>query len=156
LEVQYLSKKSLYGKILDSLKVCDKALTEVCSLFLMMTLAINEHLLQPGSLRSLAFEPDEFRGVLKASCFDRCECFIDGIPLIALCRSILTCLHSTCQVDNHFYSAPQCERRKRCTSYGNAVCLSVRLSVTRRYCVKITACSTVHLALSDSKMCLVL
>jgi len=44
------------------------------------------------------------------------------------------------------------------------VCLSVRLyvrlsvcpSVTRRYCVKTTARSTVQFALSDSKMCLVL
>jgi len=44
---------------------------------------------------------------------------------------------------------PQC---KRCTSYSN----SVRLSVTRRYCVKTTARSTVQFALSDSKMCLVL
>jgi len=33
---------------------------------------------------------------------------------------------------------------------------SVRLSVTREYCVKTTARSTVQFALSDSKMCLVL
>ena len=33
---------------------------------------------------------------------------------------------------------------------------SVCLSVTRWYCVKTTACSTVQSALSDSKMCLVL
>ena len=33
---------------------------------------------------------------------------------------------------------------------------SVRLSVTRRYCVKTTARSTVQFALLDSKMCLVL
>jgi len=33
---------------------------------------------------------------------------------------------------------------------------SVRLSVTRRYCVKMTAHSTVQFALSYSKMCLVL
>jgi len=33
---------------------------------------------------------------------------------------------------------------------------SVRPSVTRRYCVKTTACSTVHFAPLDSKMCLVL
>ena len=43
---------------------------------------------------------------------------------------------------------------KCCTSYSNSVCLSVRPSVTRRYCVKTTARSTVHFALSDSKMCL--
>ena len=34
------------------------------------------------------------------------------------------------------------------------VCLSVCPSVTRRYCVKTTARSTVQFALSDSKMCL--
>jgi len=34
--------------------------------------------------------------------------------------------------------------------------LSVRPSVTRRYCVKTTARSTMQFALSDSKMCLVL
>jgi len=59
-----------------------------------------------------------------------------------------------------FYSAPQCSHCKRCTSYSNSVCLpvrpSVRLFVTRRYCVKTTARSTVQFALSDSKMCLVL
>ena len=33
---------------------------------------------------------------------------------------------------------------------------SVRLSVTRRYCVKTTARSTVQFALLDNKMCLVL
>ena len=41
-----------------------------------------------------------------------------------------------------------------------SVCLSVRLfvrpSITRRYCLKTTARSTVQFALSDSKMCLVL
>ena len=37
-----------------------------------------------------------------------------------------------------------------------SVCLSVCPSVTRRYCVKTTACSTVQFALSDSKMSLVL
>ena len=37
-----------------------------------------------------------------------------------------------------------------------SVCLSVRPSITRRYCVKTMACSTVQFALSDSKMCLVL
>ena len=34
-----------------------------------------------------------------------------------------------------------------------SVCVSVCLSVTRRYCVKTTARSTVQFALSDSKMC---
>ena len=37
-----------------------------------------------------------------------------------------------------------------------SVCLSVRLSVTRRYCVKTTARSTVQFAPLDGKMCLVL
>ena len=58
----------------------------------------------------------------------------------------------------------QCSHCKRCISYSNSVCpsvpppvcLSVRLSVTRRYCVKTTARSTVQFALLDSKMCLVL
>ena len=62
------------------------------------------------------------------------------------------------------YSAPQCSHCKRCTSYSNSVCpsvclsacLSVRPSVTRPYCVKTTARSTVQFALSDSKMHLVL
>ena len=36
----------------------------------------------------------------------------------------------------------------------SSVRLSVCLSVTRRYCVKTTARSTVQLAPSDSKMCL--
>jgi len=55
-----------------------------------------------------------------------------------------------------FCSTPLC---KRCTSYGNSVCLSVHLSVylpvTRQYRVKTTARSTVQFTLSDSKMCLV-
>ena len=51
----------------------------------------------------------------------------------------------------HFYSAPQCSHCKRCISYSK----SVRLSVTRQYCVKTTARTTVQFALSDSKMCLV-
>jgi len=37
-----------------------------------------------------------------------------------------------------------------------SVCLSVRPSLTRRCCVKMTACITVQFALSDSKMRLVL
>jgi len=37
-----------------------------------------------------------------------------------------------------------------------SVRLSARLSVTRRYCVKTTARSTVQFAQLDSKMCLVL
>jgi len=37
-----------------------------------------------------------------------------------------------------------------------SVCLSVCLSVTRRYCVKMTARSTVQFSPLDSKMCLVL
>jgi len=60
----------------------------------------------------------------------------------------------------HFLQHAQCSHCKRCTSYSNSVCLSVCLSVcpsvTRRYCVKTTARSTVQFALLDSKMCLVL
>jgi len=53
------------------------------------------------------------------------------------------------------YSAPHC---KRCTSYDNSVCLSVRPSVRPSHagCVKMTARSTVQFALSDIKMSLVL
>jgi len=57
-------------------------------------------------------------------------------------------------LDYGFYSEPQCSHCKRCTSYSNSVHLSVRLSVTHRYCVKTTARNVVQFALSDSKMCL--
>jgi len=46
-----------------------------------------------------------------------------------------------------FYSAPQCSQCKRCIATAFP---SVCPSVTRRYCVKTTAPSTVHFALSDS------
>jgi len=55
---------------------------------------------------------------------------------------LLTCYPS--------YSAPQCTHCKRCTSYCNSVRLSVRLSVTRRYCVRTSARSTVQFALSQN------
>jgi len=48
-----------------------------------------------------------------------------------------------------FYSSPHC---MRCTSYSNSVRPSVCLSVTRRYCVKTTARSTVQFAPLDSKL----
>ena len=67
----------------------------------------------------------------------------------------ISAVHFACHV-THFYSAPQCSHCKRCISYSNSVCPSVRLSVTRRYYVKTTALSTVQFALLDSKMCLVL
>ena len=52
-----------------------------------------------------------------------------------------------------FYSA----RNARIASAVLATAIpSVRLSVTRRYCVKTTARSTVQFAPLDSKMCLVL
>ena len=51
-----------------------------------------------------------------------------------------------------FLQRAQCSHCKRCISYGNSVCPSV----TRRYCVKTTARSTVQFAPLDSKMCLVL
>ena len=51
-----------------------------------------------------------------------------------------------------FLQRAQCWHCKRCISYSNSVCLFV----TRRYCVKTTARSTVQFALLDSKMCLVL
>ena len=50
--------------------------------------------------------------------------------------------------NSFLYSAPQCSHCKRCTSYGNSVCLSVCLSicpsVIRRYCVKTTVRSVVQ------------
>jgi len=56
-------------------------------------------------------------------------------------------------LDNAFYSArAQCSHCKRYISYGN----SVRPSVTRQYCVKTTARSTMQFSPLDSKMCLVL
>ena len=59
-----------------------------------------------------------------------------------------------------FLQRAQCSHCKRCISYSNSVCLSVclsvRPSVTRRYCVKTAARSTVQFTLLDSKMCLVL
>ena len=55
-----------------------------------------------------------------------------------------------------FLQRAQCSHCKRCISYGNSVGPSVRPSVTRRYCVKTTARSTVQFAPLDSKMCLVL
>jgi len=72
-------------------------------------------------------------------------------------------------VDTRFLQRAQCSHCKRCIiSYSNSVCPSVclsvrpsvrptiRPSVTRRYCVKTTARSTVQFAPLDSKMCLVL
>jgi len=65
------------------------------------------------------------------------------------CGKILLCT---------FYSEPQCSRCN--ASIASAVLAiaipSVCPSVTRPYCVKRTACSTVQFALLDSKMCLVL
>jgi len=83
---------------------------------------------------------------------------VETFHLHQLTRQLVRHLTSTTIINyilfyRPFYSAQLC---KRCTSYGNSVCLSVCLSVTRRYCVKTTARSTVHFALSDSKMCLVL
>ena len=99
-----------------------------------------------------------------------------AVGIIFLCMAVwkvCDCVHALRSADGwflvyvvndrsarYFYSAPQwshcapqCDHCKRCTSYGNSVCLSVCLSVTRRYCVKTTARSTVQFALSDSKMC---
>ena len=59
-----------------------------------------------------------------------------------------------------FLQRAQCSHCKRCISYGNSVrpsvCPSVHPSVTRRYCVKTTARSTMQFSPLDSKMCLVL
>ena len=57
-------------------------------------------------------------------------------------------VNGSCRTPCGLYSAPQCSHYKRCTSYSNSVCLSVcpsvRPSVTRRYCVKTMAHSTVQ------------
>jgi len=45
---------------------------------------------------------------------------------------------------------------RRNARIASAAIPSVRLSVTRRYCVKTTKYRMMHFALSDSKMCLVL
>jgi len=84
-------------------------------------------------------------------CFDS---FVDFDAVYIIC--LFTSCFPTYPFLFTFYSAPQCSHCKRCTSYSNSVCLSVRLSVALRYCVKMTARSTVQFALSDSKMCLVL
>ena len=55
-----------------------------------------------------------------------------------------------------FLQREQCSHCKRWFCYSNSVCPSVRPSVTRRYCVKTKARSTVQFAPLDSKMCLVL
>jgi len=81
-------------------------------------------------------------------CTECSQCHCHMLLLLHLC---IECC------DSHvlfFYSAPQCSHCKRCISY--TAIPSVRLSVTRRYCVKTTARSTVQFALLDSKMCLVL
>ena len=56
----------------------------------------------------------------------------------------------------HFYSARNCIASAVLATAIPSVCPSVCLSVTRRYCVKTLARSTVQFALSDSKMRLVL
>jgi len=87
-----------------------------------------------------------------------CAC-IDVLVLVQKCVILATVVTINSRVTprvQFYYSTPQWSRCKRCTSYGNSICLSVCPSVTCRYCVKMTARSTVQFALSDSKMCLVL
>ena len=66
---------------------------------------------------------------------------------MSCCDLTLSLLYAAMNRHNRFTA------RKRCTSYGNSVCPSVCPSVTRPYCVKTTARSTVQFALLDSKMC---
>jgi len=66
-----------------------------------------------------------------------------------------TCAHCRCLL-LPFLQCAQCSHCKRCISYSNSVRPSVCLSVTRRYCLKTTARSTVQFAPLDSKMSLVL
>jgi len=63
------------------------------------------------------------------------------------------CSFSDCRI--YLFSSLAARVFNKLTRYSLLVCLSVRLSVTRRYCVKTTAHSTVQFALLDSKMCLV-
>ena len=57
----------------------------------------------------------------------------------------------------HFYSARNAHIASAVLATAiPSVCLSVRPSVTRRYCVKTTARSTMQFSPLDSKMCLVL
>jgi len=79
-----------------------------------------------------------------------------GIEAGQLCWLTIPLHRPKLILTKRFYSAPQCSHCKRCTTYGISVRLSVCPSVTRRYCVKTTARSTVQFALSYSKMCLVL
>ena len=51
-----------------------------------------------------------------------------------LCSVSLDLLYIFVVISPGFYSVPQFSHCKRCN--GNSVCLSVRPSVTRRYCVK--------------------
>ena len=69
--------------------------------------------------------------------------------LVLCLRSAVTMPTKIC---GRFLQRAQCSHCKRCISYSN----SVRLSVTRRYCVKTTARSTMQFSPLDSKMCLVL
>ena len=78
------------------------------------------------------------------------------------CRRSLKPVHLTLifNISLSFLHRAQCSHCKRCISYGNAVrrsvCPSVCPSVTRRYCVKTTARSTMQFSPLDSKICLVL
>jgi len=57
---------------------------------------------------------------------------LPGIPALKVKNSPASPQNSRkfrCQKTLHFYSAPQCSHFKRCTSYGNSVCLSVCPSV---------------------------
>ena len=49
---------------------------------------------------------------------------------VKLCKYFLL----NCYTGHFFYSAPQCSHCKRCISYGNSVCPSVRLSVCPSVC----------------------
>jgi len=87
-----------------------------------------------------------------------------SLRLLAVINDGIEMYNTIISVMSRFLQRAQCSHCKRCISYGNSVCLSVclsvrpsvRLSVTRRYCVKTAARSTVQFAPLDSKMCLVL
>jgi len=99
---------------------------------------------------------DDLRKCLMQTCFDFDGNIIDAGVTIwdHVCMLVVDTLNTCSDRNVHFYSTPHC---KRCTSYDNSVRPSIRLSVrasvrpsvTRRYCVKTTAGSTMQFAPLD-------
>ena len=82
---------------------------------------------------TMHWTPKSFRGARSCSRFSITVISLVGFGfhpppwrLKTLSFLLLTALPAAQSAD--FYSAPQCSHWKRCTSYGDSVCLSVRLS----------------------------